>query len=258
MAAKLIPLITLAEANDGQEADWFLLLSRKEELKTREGKPYWRVTFRDAHRELNMPLWQDSPWADVCRDEWQVGNFYKIRGIFRDSQFGPQIEIRKWRVTHEDDKAEGFDPLMLLPRSQYDVTTMFTELVALAQQHIVDASLAALVMDILTRYRELICDLPAAVHHHHAFRGGFLEHILSVTRNAVFLADKYSLAYPVELPPTSRDLVIAGALLHDIGKLWELRTTSTGAEYSPVGELIGHALLGRDLIRETTSRCCAQ
>ena len=254
MAAKGLPLLKLAETTDGQEADWFLLLSRKEELKTREGKPYFRVTLRDATREITVPIWHDSAWADACRHEWQTGVFYKVRGIYKDSQFGAQIEIRKIRETTADDLADGFDPLALLPRTKYDVAAMYAELTQIARERIEAPPLSALVLEILTHYRETICDLPAAVHHHHAFRGGFLEHVLSVARNAVFLADKYALAYPEYLPPKSRDLVVVGAILHDIGKMIELKTTPSGAEYTAAGELIGHAVLGRDLVREFAQR----
>ena len=111
--AKSLPVLKLSETSDGQEADWFLLLSRKEEAKTREGKPYFRITLRDASREITIPIWHDSAWADVCRHEWQTSVFYKVRGLYRDTQFGPQIEIRKIRETTPEDEADGFDPLAL-------------------------------------------------------------------------------------------------------------------------------------------------
>jgi 3'-5' exoribonuclease len=64
------------------------------------------------------------------------------------------------------------------------------------------------------------------------------------------LAEKYTDLYPEMLPPLDKDLIIAGAMLHDIGKLRELRTSAAGTEYSAAGELIGHILQGRDIIRE--------
>src|SRR5690606_29252006 len=83
---------------------------------------------------------------------------------------------------------------------------------------------------------------------HHAFAGGFLEHVLSVTRTAVYLAEKYDEYYP--RLGLSKDLVVAGAILHDIGKLLELDVQPEGATYTPSGRLVGHILLGRDLVRQ--------
>ena len=77
--------------------------------------------------------------------------------------------------------------------------------------------------------------------------------MLSVTRNAVFLADKYGRDYP-ELQSAARTrLVVAGAILHDIGKLRELALTPAGAEYTAAGNLIGHILQGRDIVREAAA-----
>ncbi len=61
MPAAVVPLSELAE---GQEADFFALLSEKQELTTRDGKPYFRVSFRDARREVGLPIWADSPLRD--------------------------------------------------------------------------------------------------------------------------------------------------------------------------------------------------
>ena len=90
----------------------------------------------------------------------------------------------------------------------------------------------------------MIC--PAARSNHHAFRSGLLEHVLSVTKTCLYLAEKYDAYYENLNPPLNRDIVIAGAALHDIGKLRR-------PEYfyeNQTGNLIGHILLGRDMVRE--------
>ena len=94
---------------------------------------------------------------------------------------------------------------------------------------------------------------PAARHNHHAFVGGLLEHTLSVTRTAAYLADKYAEYYPDMQPPLNKGLVVAGAILHDIGKLREYDCRPEGAAYSAEGALIGHMLLGRDIVREAAA-----
>src|SRR5436190_5854118 len=104
MASKSSSIVPLSQMVDGQEADAFILLARKEELKTREGKTYWRVTFRDAQREVTFPIWNDSPLAESCRDAWRTGVFYKVRAAYRTTNFGPQLDIKRIRPASDDDR----------------------------------------------------------------------------------------------------------------------------------------------------------
>lgn len=243
----------LSDLAHGQESDFFALLSTKEELTTRDGKPYFRVAFRDAKREVVFPIWNDSPLAVACRDEWKVGQFYKLRAAYKETNFGPQLDIRRIRAVVDDDSADGFDPSMCLPRSKAEPADMHAELCKLAEAHIDDQQVAALVVAILNANRDVLLKLPAATHNHHAYAGGFLEHVLSVSRTCVYLAEKYGEAYPDLSPPLDKDLIVAGGILHDIGKVRELALTPTGADYSPSGSLIGHILQGRDIVRETAA-----
>jgi 3'-5' exoribonuclease len=110
------------------------------------------------------------------------------------------------------------------------------------------------VQAILEQYQETLLTLPAAKYHHHAHLGGFLEHVLNVARSCVYFADKYADLYCDMQPPLDKGLVIAGGILHDIGKVRELTTTPAGAEYTPSGNLIGHILQGRDIVRETAAK----
>lgn len=214
-----MPIVTLSEMSSGQEADLFLLMTVKEELKTKTGKPYFRVGFRDGAREVSFPIWGDSPWAVDCRDHWTPGVFYKLRATYQETSFGPQLEIRKIREAVDADAADGFDPTLCLPRSRFDPEEMFQELLAIAKQRVGNPALRTLVESLLTSNRDALLTHPAARRNHHAYVGGLLEHTLSVTRTCVFLADKYAEYYPEMKPPLDKDLVVAGGILHDIGKI---------------------------------------
>src|SRR5262249_3465565 len=102
-------------------------------------------------------------------------------------------------------------------------------------------------------HREQLLVWPAAKRNHHAFVSGFLEHTLNVARSSAYLAEKYAELYCNLDPPLSIDLVIAGATLHDIGKLRELETNPGGTEYSISGARTGHALKARDTAREAAA-----
>jgi 3'-5' exoribonuclease len=248
-----MPIVALSEMANGQEADLFVLMTAKEELTTRDGKPYFKVGFRDHAREVVFPIWNDSPWGADCRDAWRPGSFYKLRAVYRETSYGPQLELRKIREVCGADRTDGFSPAMCLPQSSFDLETMFAELLSIAQEKIDDGALRSLVVDILQTNREALLTLPAATHNHHAFIGGWLEHVLSVTRTCVYLSDKYDDYYPELTPPLNKDLVIAGAILHDIGKLREIEERPQGAEYTAAGNLIGHILQGRDILREAAA-----
>ena len=250
MSLRALSIVPLCELENGQEADMFVLMTSKEELTTRDGKPYFKVGFRDRGREVSFPVWVDSPHAVDCRDNWSPGAYYKLRAVYRETNFGPQLDIRKIRAVIEADRDDGFDPYMFLPRSRFDPRTMFDELLAIARVRIGDEKLRELTLHLLESNKERLLTLPAATRNHHAYVGGYIEHVLSVTRTCVYLADKYDDYYPDLNPPLNKDLVVAGGILHDIGKLREYEQRPEGACYSAAGELIGHILQGRDIVRE--------
>ena len=86
---------------------------------------------------------------------------------------------------------------------------------------------------------------PAAKSVHHNYLGGLIEHVSAVVENAVYMADAY--------PGVDRDLVIAGAMLHDIGKIREL-TEMPVAEYTDAGQMLGHIILGYNMVQERMNR----
>lgn len=248
-----MPIVRLSDMTPGQEADFFALLTTKEELTTREGKPYWRVSFRDANREVTFPIWDNTPWAAECRERWTPGTFYKVRAVYRENNYGPQLEIRRIRDVIDTDAADGFEPTMCMPHSRFEPQTMYDELMAIVSEHIVDEPLRRLVESILTSNHASLLKLSAARRNHHAFVAGWLEHTLSVTRTSIYFAQKYAEYYPDLQPPLDKGMTVAGAILHDIGKLREIDQRPEGTCYTPSGELIGHILLGRDIVREAAA-----
>lgn len=247
----LIPsIVSLSDFVSGEQGDCFALLSGKERAQTRDGKPYYRVIFRDARRSATSMVWSDTGWFPDCEAKWTVGEFYKLRCTYAESQYGPQIEIDRIRLVEAGDRQQGFDPDDFYDHTRFDKEEMFTELLQIAEQEIGETPLRQLVTGLLTEHADLIKRMSAAARNHHSYIGGYLEHVLSVTRTAVYLADKYTAYYPELQPPLSKSLVVAGAILHDIGKTLELDHQPSGAEYTPAGRLIGHILLGRDMVRE--------
>jgi len=245
-----VKISKLSELKPGQQADCFVLLSARDRAMTRDGKPYYRVTFRDAVRSAVAMVWSDSPWYEACDTSWKAGVCYKLRCRYVENTYGPQLELERVRPVEEADRRDGFDEGALFKSTRFNVDEMYAALLKIAKEKIGSEPLRQLVVGILEEHGEAIKRAPAAARNHHAYAGGFLEHVLSVTRNADFLADKYASDYPSMLPPLSKSLVVAGAILHDIGKLVELEFRPEGSRRTAEGELIGHILLGRDMVRD--------
>lgn len=244
-------IVRLCDLEPNDQGDFFALLVKKDANKTRDGKPYFRVMFRDANRSATAMIWADGNWFADCEQHWQPGQYFKIRARYFVNQYGPGLELEKLRPVEEADKTTGFDPGEFHARSRFDPVAMHAELIAIAEREISDRQIRELTVSLLRKHEEPLLRMAAAMHHHHAFQSGFVEHVLSVTRTAVSLADKYIEYYPdLKL---SKSLVVAGAILHDIGKVYELDHQPEGADYTPVGRLIGHIVIGRDMVRDAAS-----
>jgi 3'-5' exoribonuclease len=243
--------VHLSELAPGQSGDFFVLLAERVRGVTRDGKPFFSCRFRDARRTASCMVWADGPWFEDCEHLWREGECYKVRGQYHQSEkYGPQIDVHNIRPTNEADRADGFDPLALVDGSRFDREVMFAELRGLAERHIGDVPLRGLVVLLLDRHAEKLKTLPATQRHFHPFPGGLLEHTLSVTRSCLHLVEKYSAHYPDLRPPLNRDLVVAAAALHDLGRVVELDAGPLAAQPTVAGRLLGHLFLGRDLVRD--------
>jgi 3'-5' exoribonuclease len=252
MARSKPALVRLCELASGQGGDFFALLVEKSRTTTRDGKPFYSCRFRDAQRSAVAVIWSDSGWFEVCERDWQEGQFYKIRGCFVEhDRYGPQIDIANIRRINDADRGDGFDPADLVERSRYDSPAMFAELRALAAKNIADEPLCRLVLTILDRHAEPLQRLPATQKHFYPFHGGLLEHLLSVTHISLNLVETFAARYTELKPPLNRDLVVASAILHDIGRVLELGNEATAPQPTVPGRLLGHLFLGRDLVRDT-------
>jgi 3'-5' exoribonuclease len=245
------PLVRLAELSPGERGDFFALLIERTRGARRDGKPFYTCRFRDNTRVVTAMVWEDGGWFRPCEESWQEGQFYKIRGKYDEHKtYGGQIEIDNIRPVADADRADGFDPLCFVERTRFDPEVMFAELCALVDTEIADVPLRKLVRTLLDQNAPQLKQVPATQRHFHPFAGGLLEHTLSVTHTCLWLADRYAAHYGDLKPPLNRDLVIAGAVLHDIGRTRELSDDVTNVQPTVPGRFLGHLLLGRDMIRE--------
>jgi 3'-5' exoribonuclease len=196
-------------------------------------------------------VWADGGYYESCEGEWRPGQFFKIRGVYVESErYGPQIDIQQIRHVIDADSDDGFQPADFVECSRFHPDAMFAELRALAETSIGDEPLRRLVVSLLDRHAPAWKQRPATTRNFYPFPGGLLEHTLSVTKSCLHLAEKYATHYAEVSPPINRDLVVAGAMLHDIGRVVELNDDPVKAEPTIPGRLFGHLFLGRDVVRD--------
>lgn len=246
---RILPLHELT--TDHPLVDVFGLLSEKNRIATRDGKAFYRCRFRNHRRSIDSIVWSDSPLFMDCERAWNPGTIYKIRGHYTEHpKYGPNLEVLVIRPTNAQDQDDGFNEADFFERSRFDSDAMLQDLIALATVEVRDPPLRQLILEILSRHGDQLKQLPASAKAYYPFPGGWLEHVVNVTRTCCWLADQYAVRFP-DLKPFNRDLILAGAILHDIGRLRELTINAENRTMEPSveGLLIGHVILGRDLIR---------
>jgi 3'-5' exoribonuclease len=245
--------IKLSELQPGQASIFFAQLAVRAKSSTSTGKPYFACKFRDNARTVPaVPIWSDAPLFEPAA-KWLPGQFFKLRATFTvHEKYGPQLDVHEIRPVEERDREDGFTELDFVDRSRREPAEMWDELQALVIDEIADEPARNLVAKLLEQHKEALLWLPATAARFFPFAGGWLEHTLNVAKNCAWLADQYRERYPEMIPPLNRDLVIAGAVLHDLGRVKEYEGSLPGSVPRPgvEGELFGHVVLGRDMVRD--------
>jgi 3'-5' exoribonuclease len=201
------------------------LVQSKEIREKKTGEPYLSLLLADKTGRIDAKMWDNV--AEVM-DQFDRDDFVKVKGLVQIHQTRPQLTVHKIRRM-EDGEIELVD---YFPCSARDPDEMWRELLGIvagvANPHI-RMLLESFLGDpeIAVRYRRA----PAAKSIHHAYLGGLLEHVLSLCNLSRSVASHY--------PGVDVDLLIAGCVLHDVGKIYEL-TYDRGFAYSDEGQLLGH------------------
>lgn len=210
-------------------------LVRKE---TRDGKPFFEIVFADAEARLTLRAWSDGPAFLMCKG-LASGAFLEIGGeFFSDPTHG--LESKRWtcrELSSDEREALLGGPVNLRERQQADFA-----FIGQAAADLRDPRLRALALLFLHEYGERFRRAAAARGNHHARRGGLVEHVAQMMRSAIALAGAYA--------TLNRDLLMAGVLFHDVGKLWENGLPADGfaMPFDERGELLGHITIGVEMV----------
>jgi 3'-5' exoribonuclease len=250
MVANGTVVVRLSDLVDGQEAVCYAALVKKTRGVTKSNQPYVKCLFRDKRVQYEAPLWHDHRFFPEA-DGWVEGMAYRLQlRAKHDLRYGLQVDILGIRPAAEEDIEDGFDFFDLVESSEYNTKELFDSILYRVDKYVEEPHLRQLVHEILSEHRELLVKMPAAQNLHHSYTAGLLEHVWSMTKVAEFLIKHYGGYYKDLNPPLDKGVVVAAIVLHDIGKLRELKYHPVEARYTKEGCLIGHVLMGRDLVRE--------
>lgn len=215
----------------------FCIIKSIDKKTSSKGDTYLDMTLGDSDGEINGKLWRYS--AEIHGD-YDANQIVKVRGTISQYNGTDQLRIERIRPTTLEDniKAEDF-----VKSADFSGEEMYDELLNITLSFN-DENLKLLVSEILKDNRLKLLYWPAAFKLHHALRGGLLFHTLSIVRLAQAVCEIY--------PFVDRELLISGAVLHDIAKLSEFEVADTGIAtgYSVQGNLLGHLAMGAMVINK--------
>jgi 3'-5' exoribonuclease len=227
---------TIAELVEDRTVDGVFAVARKRRLTTRAGKPYLAIELVDPSGRIEARIWDD---VELLDKRFAEGDAVRVLG--RVERFDGRLQLAVRAV-----EATDADPVLLSPTLRRDADELegFLEFLGAEITH---QPLAALVQGVLgePRIRTGMRTRPAAgIDGHHGYAGGLLEHTVGVAT----LCRETAQLHPRLRP----DILLAAALLHDVGRVFEL---GGGPAFRPTpeGALLGHVQLGVRLVDERAS-----
>ncbi len=224
---------------DGETVEDVYLVTDKQLRANRNGNLYLQLDLRDRTGCINARLWNAT--EQLFRG-FEANDFLRVKGKVQLFQGALQMIL-----THIDRVApEQVDLAEFLPRTEHDVSKLQERLrsflLRMGNPHLRALAECFLMDEPLMR---AFCQDPAGIRNHHAYIGGLLEHVVTLLE----AADRIQPLYP----QVDRDLLLAGVFLHDIGKIREL-SFAKAFGYTDEGQLIGHLVIGVEMLNEKAGR----
>jgi len=227
------PELNTLDKNDS--VDHFLLIRRLDLRSTRSGSDFLSTELGDKTTSLNANVWEG--FAEVA-SKAKVGDVVKVKGTVEEYQGSLQIRVASMRLAKADDEVS---PIDFLPKSKRELKIMQEEFNKRISNNS-DKYLKKLLKQIFNEetFRQF-SNAPAGKAWHHAYIHGLIEHTLEIIKICELVCEFH--------PELNKDLLITGAMLHDIGKIEELKFDSA-FEYTDKGKLVGHIVIASNLVRD--------
>ena len=227
---------TIREMEPGERVTGFFIVRKKQLNTKKDGSPYLLLTLGDPSGRIPATLWDN---VKPIHDSVQVGDIVKVKGTVGTYNNALQLSVERIRKAEPSD---NISKKAFVPRGNVDVESLAQSLIETFDS-VKNPHLHRLLEIIfkesgwIDRFREA----PGGKLWHHAYLGGLLEHTMAVVRICETMARLY--------PMIDRDLLISGALLHDIGKLEEYGFDQGFIDYTDEGRLWGHISIGAQRVR---------
>jgi 3'-5' exoribonuclease len=215
---------------EGSKVDSLFALRSRDLRSARTGEPYLSLELGDRSGRIPAVMFRPGSVEEAL----PIGSVVRLRGLVTTFRNVRRVTVEALRP------AGAFEPADFLAAGTRDREEMLTELRALVRL-VRDARLRSVVRAVFGApgFIDRFSACPASVGRHHAYVGGLLEHTVAVANLCVMLAGAY--------PQADADLLLAAALLHDVGKTEEL-SSDTSFELTEAGHLVGHVVLGERII----------
>lgn len=208
----------------GESFDGFLLIKEARKGTASNGKPFLTLFFTDATGEIEAKLWDAKPEDEEKYTEKKV---VKIAGDINEFRGQAQLRIKSIRLAQATDGVRISDFLEKAPIAKDELQEKITEAIF----EMKNPNIQRIVRAFVKKYQDKLFDYPAASKNHHAYVSGLAHHIVTMLQIARSLCDIY--------PQINKDLLYAGVILHDIGKIHEL-SGPVATSYTVEGTLLGH------------------
>ena len=221
---------TVSQLQKDMRLEGFLLVRSAEKRKDVKGNDYVDMNLADRTGEINCKIWN----LDASVEIPEAGKAVKVRGTVQEYNGRLQLRIEKWRMATEEDPVDMNTLVPSAPRSAADMMKEIRDTVAGFSSD----KLRRLTEGMLETAGEDLTWFPAAQRMHHAERSGLLHHTTDMLRMAKAMLEVY--------PWLNRDLLLAGVIIHDLGKIDELKSDQAGnvTDYTRDGQLLGHLVRG--------------
>lgn len=227
----------ITETIEGERLIGFFLIKEIHQKLATNGTEYFDLLLGDRSGVISAKLWDIT---EEQKSSFEVKKIVKVDGIVTYYRNQKQLQIQRIRLALSEDK---IDLQTLVQKPDISREELWQELRIMIEE-IESPVLNKLAKTVLMskETREALTTLPGGKKMHHAYYTGLLEHVVTLMHSATQLFQIY--------PQLNKDLVLATCLLHDIGKTKELHDP-LAPEYTSEGELIGHIVLGIEIINET-------
>ena len=215
----------------------FAVIKQCDKKMTKNGSYYLDLVLSDKDGEIFAKVWD---YNESAHGQYDTDGFVKVRGVISQYNGHDQLKIERIRPVIESDNVDVSD---YVKSADYTGEEMFSHLLSLVNGF-KDDDLKKIVSYLLNENKEKILYFPAAFRLHHAIRCGLLMHTASIVK----LCESVCKVYPF----VNRELLISGAILHDIAKTVEFDVKETGiaSGYTVEGNLIGHLVMGAMMVKE--------